>query len=369
MDFEETEHRDESVSQIIPRGEVQILVTEEDRTGEDLLAMSDFFGHYVDQLCTSIRLNAPVAIVPDIPFADLGLISEVVHRAEVITEGTTQLLPDFDHLPKDIQQKLRDGVYKVGESRQVDGNLRAVIVDEAGTRVKDVTLKEVRINPGTMEASRSITNQLQMRQIYAKLDTIQEMQDYQIARDRDRDMKVPFLDARFYILKAQGQNCTLEERKSYLEKAAEKLLSAVNSVYTEMSTSAEHLVKLTRFPIFQRKDQIKRYIGYMSEDLQVSTKLVGLRLQLLDYLGDTDGARIEMDRYRRVMGDFFTKQLTGKHCSAAELIHLNFPYTDENRNCWYQLGVDIKPKLAALESENSEHIYLVSMEDVDDGEQ
>lgn len=33
MDFEETEHRDESVSQIIPRGEVQILVTEEDRTG------------------------------------------------------------------------------------------------------------------------------------------------------------------------------------------------------------------------------------------------------------------------------------------------------------------------------------------------
>lgn len=61
---------------------------------------------------------------------------------------------------------------KIGESRQVDGNLRAVIVDEAGTRVKDVTLKEVQINPGTMEALRSITNQLQMRQIYAKHDTI-----------------------------------------------------------------------------------------------------------------------------------------------------------------------------------------------------
>ena len=92
--------------------------------------------------------------------------------------------------------------YKIGGSRQVDGDLRAVIVDETCSRVKDITLKEVRINLGTMEASYSITNQLQMRQIYAKLDTIQEMQDFQFARDRDRDMKVPFLDARFYILKA-----------------------------------------------------------------------------------------------------------------------------------------------------------------------
>jgi hypothetical protein len=369
MDFEEQNSRDNTAHQIIPRAEVRILVTEEDKTGEDLLAMSDFFGNYIELLSDSIRMNAVAEIVPEIPFADIGIINEVVHQAEVISEGTTQLLPDFDHLPKDIRQKLKDGVYKVGESRQVDGNMRAVIVDETGTRVKDVTLKEVHMDPGTMEASRSIANQLQMRQIYAKLDTIQEMQDYQIARDRDRDMKVPFLDARFYILKAQGPNCLPEDRKYYLEKASEKLLSAVNSVYTEMSTSADRLVKLTRFPIFQRKDQIKRYMGYLSEDLQVSTKLVGLRLQLLDYLGDKDGARIEMERYQRVMSDFFTKNLVGKNCSAAELIHMYFPYTEENRNCWYQLGVDIKPRLAALQSAGSEHIYLVSMEDIEDGEE
>ena len=365
MSFEEREHNDESEPQIIPRGEVRILLTEEDRTGEDLLSMSDFFGNYIGQLSASIRTNAISDELPDIPFADLGLISEVIHRAEVISQGATQLLPDFDHLPNSIRQKLKEGIYRVGESRQVDGNLRAVIVDETGTRVKDVTLKEVRINPGTMEASRSITNQLQMRQIYAKLDTIQEMQDFQIARDRDRDMKVPFLDARFYILKAQGQNSTPEERKAYLEKASEKLLSATNSVYTEMSTSAEHLAKLTRFPIFQRKDQIRRYISYLSEDLQVSTKLVGLRLQLLDYLGDSEGARIELEQYQRVMSDFFSKTLPGKKCSAAELIHMNYPYTEQNRNCWYKLGLDMKPKLAALKTSKLEHIYLVSVEDTE----
>lgn len=283
---------DEEKTSIIPRDEVHILVTEDDKTGEDILAMSDFFDEYVQQLTDAIRTNAVTTYVPSIPIADIGIIGEVVQRAEVISQGTTQLLPDFDSLPKDIHQKIKDGIYKVGESKQVDGNLRAVIVDETGTRVKDVTLKEVNINPGTLEASRSITNQLQMRQIYAKLAAIQEMQSFQIARDRDRDIKVPFLDARYYILKAQGENCAEEERTEYLKKAADKLLSAVNSVYTDLTTSTEHMLKLTRFPIFQRKDQIKGYIGFLSEDIQIATKFVGLRMQVLDYLGDTDSAKI-----------------------------------------------------------------------------
>ena len=359
---------DDSKQQLIPRGEVQILVTEEDRTGEDLLAMSDFLGNYIDKLSTSIRINASLEVVPDLPFADIGLIGEVIHRAEAITEGATQLLPDFDHLPKEIRQKLKDGEYTIGESRQVDGNLRAVIVDETGTRVKDVTLKKVIVNPNTIDAMRSITNQLQMRQIYTKLESIQEMQFYQIARSRDHDMKVPFLDARFYILKAQGQHCSLEEKRRYIEIAAEKLLSAVNSVYTEMSTSAEQLAKLTRFPILVPRSQIKRYIGVLSEDLQLSTKLVGLRLQLLDSIGDTEGAKIEMERYKRVMNDFFFKQLNGRQYSAAELIHQYFPYTEENRNLWYHLESDVEAGLPYLEPKEEKSVYFVSMEDVDTDE-
>lgn len=357
---------DKSIS-IIPRNEVHILVTEEDKTGEDILAMSDFFGGYVQQLTDVIRTNAVTTYVPSIPVADIGIIGEVVQRAEVISQGATQLLPDFDSLPKDIRQKLKDGIYKVGESKQVDGNLRAVIVDETGTRVKDVTLKEVNINPGTLEASRSITNQLQMRQIYAKLDAIQEMQSFQVARDRDRDIKVPFLDARYYILKAQGEKCTDKEREEYLKKAADKLLSAVNSVYADLTTATEHMLKLTSFPVFQRKDQIRGYIGFLSEDLQVVTKFVGLRMQVLDYLGDADGAQIEMSRYQRVMTDFFTKNLPNRGYSAADLIHLNYPYNAGNRDCWYQLSEKLKPALETKQNREKEHIYLVSVEEDEDG--
>ena len=348
---------------IIPCNEIHILVTEADKMGQDILAMSDFFGGYVRQLADSIRVNAMTTVVPSIPIADLGIIGEVVQRAEVISQGTTQLLPDFDHLPKDIRQKLKDGVYKIGESKQVDGNMRAVIVDEAGKRVKDVTLKEVNVNPGTLEASRSIANQLQMRQIYAKLDAIQEMQSFQIARARDKDIKVPVLNARNYILRAQGENCTDQDRREYLKEASKELLTAENSLYSDMQTSTEHMLKLTRFPIFQRKDQIQNYIGFVSEDIQVVTKVAGLRMQVLDYLGDTDGAQIEMRQYQSVMSDFFSKALPGRGYSAASLIHLNYPYTEENRDCWFQLSQDLQPTLRLSQPEEKEHIYLVSIEE------
>lgn len=362
----ENEQHGEGLSQeLVTQGEVRILVTDEDKYGDDILAMSDFFDGYIQQLSAAIRSDSVTDIVVDIPVADLGLIGEVVHSAEVISKGTTELLPDFDSLPINIRQKLNEGKYKVGESRQVDGNLKAVIVDEEGTRVKDITLKEVKINPGTVEAARSITNQLQMRQIYEKLDAIQEMQNFQIARDRDRDIKVPFLDAREYILKAQISDGSVEEKKEYLRKAEEKLISATNSVYTELQTSTEHLVKLTRFPLFQRKNQIEQYIGYMSDDLQVATKFVGLRVQLLDYLGETKEAKIAIERYQHIMTDFFTKKVA-RGLSAVELIHSRYPYNSENMNCWYQLSVDVQPKLEQL-NKSSEHVYLVSVEGEEDG--
>lgn len=350
--------------EIVAQGDVHILVTEADKFGKDILAMSDFFGEYIQQLSTTIRTDAVSEIVPDVPAADLGIIGEVINRAEVISEGTTRLIPDFDSLPNDIRKKLDEGKYKIGDSRQVDGNLRAVIVDEEGTRVKDITLREVKVDPNTAEAVQNISNQLQLRQIYAKLDAIQEAQSFQIARDRDRDIKTPFLDARDYILKAQMSAGSVEEKRAFLRKAEERLISATNGVYTEIDTSTKHLLKLTQYPIFQRKDQIQDYIGYMTEDLQIATKFVGVRVQLLDYLGEPEEAKIAIEGYQHFMTDFFVKDI-GRGMSAAYLIHANYPYTRDNMNCWHLLSKDIKPKLEQL-NQDSEHVYLVSVEDAKD---
>ena len=67
--------------------------------------------------------------------------------------------------------------------------------------------------------------------------------------------------------------------------------------------------------------------------------------------------------------DFFTEALPNRGYSSADLIHLNYPYNAENRDCWYQLSEDLKPALEPKQDKEKEHIYLVSVEeDEDEGE-
>lgn len=364
----EQEARLQDNAELCPIDDLHILVTDEDINGENILAMSDFFSGYISHLANEIRSNGTIEMMSEIPIANIGIIADVLNQADILMQGTTQLIPDFDSLPSDIKRGLKSGEFTIGESRMVDGNLRSVIVDKTGTRVKDVTLKRVSVNSGMLETTRSIGTQLQMRQIYSKLDAIHQMQTFQIARDRDRDFKVPFLSARYHILKAQM--CTTKsERNSHLEKAMELLLTAENNLYTDITTSTKMLVKLTRFPIFRKQKSINDGIGYISEDIQTVTKLVGLRMQLLDYLGDADGVRIEMGRYHKAMSDFFDQPLPTRSYSAAALIHMNYPYTSENTNCWYELSTEMSSQLKAIEARSENQVYLVSLEDDGNGKE
>lgn len=346
--------------------ELRIFVTDVDKYGTDVTKMSNFFEVYIQQLTSELSTYTAVDVIKNIPIADLGIINEVVHHVDVIMKGKYAYVPDFDSLPHDIKANLDKGIYKIGESKQVDGNMRAVIMDENNDRVKDITLKRVKNNLGTMETIRSIANQAQMRQIYAKLDDIQELQSYQIDRDRDRDILNPFLNARDNILRAQTGG-TLEDKKENLKKATDELTKAINSIYTDLSTASEHLAKLTRRPIFQRRDQIKSYIGYLTLDLQLATKYVGVQMHVFNYLGDKASSNLALEGYQHIMQDFFTKGINQKGQAAALLIHLNYPYNENNRNWWYKFAMDMKPVLqAGLKSNEGKEIYLVSVEDVED---
>lgn len=344
--------------------ELSILVTDVDKYGTDIIKMSNFFEVYIQQLSCELSTNTTVDVLRNIPVADIGIINDVVHHAEVMMKGQYGYVPDFDSLPHDIKVKFDKGIYKIGESKQVDGNMRAVIMDENEVRVKDITLKHVKNDPNTMETTRSIANQAQMRQIYAKLDDIQELQSYQIDRDRDRDVVTPFLNARDYILRAQNGG-TLEDKKENLKKATDELTTAVNAIYTDVSTSSKHLAKLTSRPIFQRRNQINYYIRNLTLNLQLATKYVGVQMQVFDYLGDKASSKLALEGYQYVMQDFITKSINSKGQSAAILMHLNYPYNETNRNLWYQFAIDMKPALqAGQKSIEGKEIYLVGVEDV-----
>ena len=354
----------ESGTALVP-SELHILVTDADTNGYEISKMSDFMGLYAQQLTRSLAESPFVEVVSNIPVADLGIINDVVQHAAVVARGNITLVPDFDSLPAGIKEKLKQGLYSIGDSKQVDGNLRAVIVDENGVRVKDITLKKVINNPGTLETTRSIANQMQMKQIQDTLKGIQEMQSYQLARDRDRDL-TPFFDARDYILQAQNAT-SVESRNQFLEKASEKMTTALNSVYTDMRTVSLELAKYTKWSLFHKQSSIDTLLSNLSDDLQLATKFSGVQMQVFEALGRREDSKLVLNRYRTVMHNFITQEIRGRGMSAIELMHDNYHYTKENTDFWYTFSKELEPALerARLAIENKD-VYIVSAEDVTD---
>lgn len=354
----------ESGTALVP-SELHILVTDADTNGYEISKMSDFMGLYAQQLTRSLAESPFVEVVSNIPVAELGIINDVVQHAAVVARGNITLVPDFDSLPAGIKEKLKQGLYSIGDSKQVDGNLRAVIVDENGVRVKDITLKKVINNPGTLETTRSIANQMQMKQIQDTLKGIQEMQSYQLARDRDSNILTPFFDARDYILQAQNAT-SVESRNQFLEKASDKMTTALNSVYTDMRTVSSHLAEYTK-SLFHRQSSIDTLLSNLSDDLQLATKFSGVQMQVFEALGRREDSKLVLDRYRTVMHVFITQEIRGRGMSAIELMHDNYHYTKENTDFWYTFSKELEPALerTRLAIENKD-VYIVSVEDVTD---
>ncbi len=358
-----------------PKRSLVIFKTEEDKYGHNIAAMSDFFDGYVQQMSLSLREQSNLEIVSELPIADLGIINDVVHQANIIMKGDITLLPDFDNLPIDVKIKLKKGIYKVGNSKQVDGNLRAVILDENDVRIKDVTLKKVINNSENIETARSIGNQLQMSQIYIKLADIKEIQTYQLEKDRDRDIIVPFLDARSLVLEAETKEKE-EDRNKLLKEADGKIRTALNAIYADIETTSKRFARRTSMPFLQLGNQINSYMCYLISDMQIATKYVGVRMQLLECMGEMKTARLVFQQYQHVMYDFLTKPVTRKELSTAELMHNYFPYDKSNMNCWHTFSKEMRPVLESgikslelsMRGDYNNDVYVVSLEDISDEE-
>lgn len=341
---------------------LEILVTEEDKRGVDIALMSDFLGLYIEQLSTELSTKVVPDISDDIPLADMQILGELVHGGTTLLQGKYGYIPDFDNLPNEIKTKLKNGIYTLGESRQVEGNVRAVILDEEGTRIKDITLKKVINTPDTLEMSRSITSQIQMRQMAVKLDAIAEMQSYLVQMERNNNIIKPFLNARDLILRAQNTKA-IEEQKQYMIEASKELTSAINASRLDLKTSSEHLAKLTRFPIFRRSDQIKAYLGYIAQDLQLTTKYVGVQMRVLDYLGDHNTSRELLGSYQMMLSNFADKPINNRNQSAAILMQNNSIYSVDTQDYWIKFRTDIQETVKSGCLLQEREMVVVSIED------
>ncbi len=367
---------EEATLSLVDKKPLEIFKTKADLTGRDITQMSNFFDGYIEQMSLALREESAIEVLSEIPISDLSIVNEVVQTARVLLKDNVTLVPDFDNLPLDIKKKLKLGLYTISESKQVEGNMRAVILDENGTRVKDITLKKVVSSPENLETARNIGNQLQVKQIYAKLAAIEEFQTYQIKRDRDQQIIVPFLDARTLIIRAANAK-SADEQKNLLEQANSKITSALHSIYTDMDTSAKMLAKKADSWFPDITGRMNDYMRFITSDLQIATKYVGVSMQILEYIGDNSGAKNALLEYQQTLHDFLEKPISKKGLSAALIMQGNYPYTSENMDQWYLLKKEIAPTLKAsienimLDTYPSEchEIYIVSMEDASNEEE
>lgn len=351
---------------------INIFVTHEDRVGDDITKMSDFFEVYISSMMTELKsqpgieMNNSLKIVNDTSILQ-NISSEIKN---IFQKENVTLIPDLEKLPWDVREKLKTGEYCIGKSRQVDGNLRAVIVNENNVRVKDITLKRISNNNINTQMITSIINQMQIQQIFTKLTSIEEFQTYQIETDRNSRMIRPFLDARDYAIKAENTN-NKEKKTKLLEKAEEKVTSALNEVYLDLNTTKDEFIKSVKVnPGLNLGNNIDKFMKLLLSDIQLITKYTGVKMQLLEYLGENNMSKKVLEKYLNTIHSLIsepTENMGGQ--SVMMVLHDYFPYNEKNLDSFYYFTKDmrniIKENILQLESnnKNTEEIYIISAED------
>ncbi|SEM22744.1 hypothetical protein SAMN04487770_12945 [Butyrivibrio sp. ob235] len=346
--------------------ELAILVTEEDRTGSDIMRMSDFYSIAMEDMSRELINTDGIITVRELPIADISTVNNAIRSVGVFSSPEFDLVPDFASLPEDIREQYKAGKLVLGESKQVSGNIRAVLVDaKTKTRIKDVTLKKVERTDVTAEISQNMLTQMQLRQISDKLDHMISEQEYLIDFSRNQAIVRPFLDARDNILMAQYQTSAVA-RRNYLLKASGFLRTAINSVYVDMNTIENNLAKEAHKKWFQRinRKSIDSNISRLASDTMVVTRYVGLQIQVFHHLKDSEGKRAVLEGYHANIERLFQNGVIDPNLSLALWIHENIEYTDDNRDCWYYLEEKMKPMLnKAYNKIESGEVYILTGDD------
>ena len=203
-----------------------------------------------------------------------------------------------------------------------------------------------------------------MKNIQEMIASVQQLQNYQLDRDRDRDLLTPFLNSRDHILIAQNAKI-IEEKKQNLVKASDQMIQALNGVYTDLETTKKQLAEFTRYPFTHRKKTFEKMVVYLSEDIELLTKFTGVQMFIYNYLGMNDDAENCIDRYNYTMKTFITEKVGKSGMTGIELLQDNTVYNSRNRDYWFKLSEKMLPildeSLPKIEPVNE--VYIVSLED------
>lgn len=312
---------------------LNIFTEEEDRNGTDLLAMSDFFGVFIGKIESNMRTNTAWEVHHNIE----GLIGEIATAIkggfEISKAG--MLVADDSHFSQEIIDGLKKGIYHIGQSKEVAGNLRPAILDENEHIVKFFTLKKA-VNPSSALSDIStLSMQSSLQRISSQIEDIGRDVKGMIDFSRREALSNKFIYARDKIMLAA--NASEDERKLQLIDADNYLMEGLGSLYSDVNAQVKALAGSKGS--FSSVKEIDPVLSYIIEDMQMIPRYVGLRVYLLNYRGKIDDANRVLDECRSHLQTLAERKLGDGKYTALELIHEYYPYDKGNTDFWLE-----KPK-------------------------
>lgn len=344
------------------KGELlNIFIEEEDRKGTDLLAMSDFFEAFIGNIEHKMGTDTAWKVLHNIE----GFIGEI---AAAIKYGfdiskTGMLVADYSHFSQDIIDGLKNGIYHIGQSKEVAGNLRPVIVDENEHYVKFFTLKKA-VNPSSVLSDISaLSMQASLQRISSQIKDIGRDIESIIDFTRRETLSNKFIYARDKIMLAA--TASEEERENYLKEADTYLMEGLTNLYSDVNAQVKALAKI-KGPLARIKD-IDSILSYINEDMQMIPRYVGLRVYLFNYRGKTDDVKRILGEYRYQLQTLSERKLEDGKCTALELIHKNYPYDEENVDFWLKKPMQTLDVISSYETMLAQKDKDVFYLDVEEG--
>ena len=285
---------------------------------------------------------------------------------------------DFESLSSDVKEKLRKGIYQIGESRKVDGNYRAVIIDTTknNVRVEDVTLQRVNATEGMPDTD--IASQVYLKEIHDLLLDIKDNQDFQIKWDRNNSILPPFFSARTKVLEAQN-SIYLDEKIKLLNQANSCMEESVIAIKADLISNKEEIIKRTS-QFNYSNNSIKQHANFILNDTEIMTKIIGMQVyidltldnqamandRLLAYQGSmellTQKDILENQNLLIKLAQYISPQNQSipNRISLLELIHDNYQYEKNNTDLFLNLQNKLNEatKMDSIRLADSENLKL-----------
>lgn len=342
---------------------LNIFTEEEDKKGTDLLAMSDFFEVFIGKIETEMGTDTAWEVFHNIE----GFIGEI---AAAIKGGFDiskmgMLVADYSHFSQEIVDGLKEGIYHVGQSKEVAGNLRPAILDENEHLVKFFTLKKAVDPTRVLSDISTLSMQASLQRISSQIEDIGRDVKGIIDFSRREALSNKFIYARDKIMLAS--TASEEERELYLKEADTYLMEGLTDLYSDINAQVKALADI-KGP-FASVKAIDSVLSYINEDMQMIPRYVGLRVYLFNYRGKADDANRILGEYQYQLQTLTERKLGDGKYTALELIHKNYPYDEENVDFWLE-----KPKqmLEVIDSyqtmleQKDKDVYYIDVEDFED---